>query len=106
MVASTTCVEALSSYLHSITDIKRLCRLETLSLAHNALNVAAFGHSCPLDGLVSLKKLDLSRNSLTCVPFVVGNLQWYDYYTCITVMGLSETNNWFSLQLGSFDLSG
>ena len=57
-------------------EMKQLCKLETLSLAHNALDDASFADKCPLHRLASLKKLDLSRNSLTCVPLFVGNLTW------------------------------
>lgn len=60
------------------TGLKQLSRLETLSLAHNILKDAVFTTNCPLSFLLSLKKLDLSRNLLTGIPQVIGNLQWYE----------------------------
>lgn len=71
------------------TGLKQLCKLETLSLAHNVLDDAAFRSGCPLDNLVALKKLDLSRNLLTCVPLIVGNLKWYDNVLVCIVTSLN-----------------
>lgn len=51
-----------------------LQNLEHLSLAHNYLSHAAFDDCTELEYLQNLKKLDISRNLLNCLPGIVCSL--------------------------------